>query len=328
MPVASNYACKLPFEFDPDRLAEDVDSLETFARESQPGPYHKGEWTGLAIHASGGIQSAAPGFPSMEPYAFTPEADYAPYLKSILEGLDFSLEVVRALWLPPGGQIGRHYDFDINFQFGLCRLHIPMRTNADVSFLIAGKRVEMRVGEFWYGDFAQPHEVINRGPTARVHAVLDVEINQALLSLLPEAIVAEQAQEGSISIRRGAASAVEDLKACEGDFFVPRTVLPFLKLGRLAEMAAGAKAQVRADDEGLVLMLDGTPHCRLDPLAAGVFGIRGMPPGCRLLIDPRERGARFTLMIRGVQKDLVAARLGVASGERLAEQKIAFDPLP
>jgi len=138
----------------------------------------------VAIRSAAGVQSTAPSFPSLEPYKFTAEADHAPYLKSILSSLPFPLEVVRVLWLPPGGVIGTHIDFHTNFQFGLIRLHIPLRTNPDI-VLISGRQYQMQVGELWYGDFSKPHQVTNRGSQVRLHAVVDVEINDQLLALMP-----------------------------------------------------------------------------------------------------------------------------------------------
>jgi Aspartyl/Asparaginyl beta-hydroxylase len=319
-------AFTLPFNFDPMRLAQDADQLEGLSRLRQPGPHHKGEWTGVAIHSAGGVQSTAPSFPSLEPYRFTPEADHAPYLKSVLSSLPFPLEVVRVLWLPPGGVIGTHIDFHTNFQFGLVRLHIPLKTNPDIEFLISGRRCEMQVGELWYGDFSKPHQVTNRGSQARLHAVVDIEINDELLALMPPEYVTEQAEAGPISKHRPELDMADDLSSFECRFFVPGTVLPLLVLGKLIELLSGASAKIGRADDKLVLLLNDKPHCKLIRVSEEQFVFLGLPPGCFLHLQ-RSNGSVTTaaLVVRGVQEDLVSARAGVVRGNRIAERRIVFD---
>jgi hypothetical protein len=322
------HAFKLPFAFDSARLADDASRLLHLVRSPQPGPYHNGEWTGVAIHSAGGVQSAAPGFPSMADYAFTAEADSVPYLKEILASLPFRLQVVRVLWLPPGGVIESHFDFDTNFQFGLVRLHIPLESNPDVEFLIAGQRVDMRVGELWYGDFSQPHQVANRGGQARLHAVLDVELGDEILAQMPPAYVAAQEKLGPISRSRPELSFGDDLSGFECRFFVPGNVLPLLAMAPLPVLVLGASAHLQCCNGRLVLALNDKWHCRLFPVAEEEFAIQGMPPGCFFQI--RRRGGTVTsvaLIVRGVQESLAAARVGVAIGDRIAERRIDLDLL-
>ncbi|HLG54325.1 MAG TPA: aspartyl/asparaginyl beta-hydroxylase domain-containing protein [Vicinamibacterales bacterium] len=316
-------AFKLPFEFDPVRLADDARRLEGLIRYPQPGPHHKGEWTGIAIHSAGGIQSAAPGFPSLDPFAFTAEADCAPYLKEILRTLPFPLHVVRVLGLPPGGVIGTHFDFDTTFQFGLIRTHIPLQTNPDVEFLIAGRRYDMRVGEFWYGDFSKPHHVTNRGTRVRLHAVADIEVNDELLALIPTQYLLDQSQLGPISRHRPPLDRTDDLPSFECRFFVPGTVLPLLVMGNLKDLVAGASAEVRCAGGELILLLNDTRRCKLVRVGLEDFVFLGFPPGCFLRLDRTNSSVPSpTLMVRGVQEDLVSARVGIVRGNRIAEREI------
>lgn len=319
-------AFKLPFAVDASRLAEDAERLVALPALPQPGPHHKGEWMGIAFHSAGGAQSAAGSFPSLEPYQFTREADQAPYLKQFLSSLPFPLEVARVLSLPAGGAIGTHVDFDTNFQFGLVRLHVPLQTNPDVEFLISGRYYQMQVGEVWYGDFSKPHQVANRGSEVRLHAVVDVEINDALLSLLPVEYVQRQSELGPISKHREPLKASEDLGSFACRFFLPGTVLPLLVLGRLVEMVRGASAEVHCRDDELVLYLDGQRCCKLERVAEDELGFMGFPPGCFLRFR-RSNGkvVEVKLVVRGVQEDLVAARVGVLHGERIPERDIALD---
>ncbi len=319
-------AFRLPFHFDAGRLAEDASRLRGLTAAPQPGPYHNGEWTGVAINSAGGVQTAAPGFPSLQEYRFTAEADEAPYLKEILESLPFILQVVRVLWLPPGGVIESHFDFDTNFQFGLIRLHIPLQTNPDVEFLIGGQRFEMRVGEVWYGDFSQPHQVTNKGSQARLHAVLDVEVDDQLLALIPDDYIAAQAKLGPVSKSRPELHLNDDLHVFECTFFVTGKVLPLLVMGRLRELVSGSQVYVRCCGGDLICFLGDKAHCKLVRVAEEEFAIQGMPPGCFLRFQ-RNRGTvtSAALVVRGVQENLVAARMGVLLGERIGERQISLD---
>jgi hypothetical protein len=275
------------------------------------------------------VQSSDPSFPNLEGYAFTAEAKRAPYLKEILLSLPFALQVVRVLWLPKGGVIAGHFDFDTNFQFGLVRLHIPMQSNPDVEFLISGRRVDMRVGELWYGDFSKPHQVTNRGTKARLHAVVDVEVDDALLALMPSLYLEAQAKIGPISRRRAPFPKTDDLDSFECRFNVPGTILPLLKMGKLAEMIKGATATVRRVGDSLRLYLGDAPHCALSRVSEDDCAIVGLPPGCFFRFRRSSYApTALALIVRGVQEDLVAARVGVIRGERLAERRIDFNPVP
>ena len=63
-------------------------------------------------------------------------------------------------------------------------MHIPVVTNADVDFFLAGRQLEMKEGECWYLDLSLPHSVRNRGTTDRVHLVIDCEVNEWLRKLI------------------------------------------------------------------------------------------------------------------------------------------------
>lgn len=101
---------------------------------------------------------------------------------------------IRLMRLAPGGgELRRHSDLtdpDSGIADGrVARFHIPLITNPDVAFTswdARGRRHEanMAVGECWYLDTRKPHAAINRGPTERIHLVVDVESNAAVRGLL------------------------------------------------------------------------------------------------------------------------------------------------
>jgi len=78
----------------------------------------------------------------------------------------------------------------------LLRLHLPILTHPDVAFTIEGQRMNWKAGELWYGDFSRVHSVKNDSQIVRVHMVIDVQINDFVLSLFPEDFIARRRAEG------------------------------------------------------------------------------------------------------------------------------------
>ncbi len=61
-------AVRLPLEFDAERLQADLARAAGIERAHQPGPYHDGSWTGLALYQAGGEQTAMPEFAGLRRY--------------------------------------------------------------------------------------------------------------------------------------------------------------------------------------------------------------------------------------------------------------------
>jgi hypothetical protein len=95
----------LPLQYDVSLLQRDLEALCEVRSAPQPGPYHKGEWTGIALHSMGGKQSVFPSAAGTDHYQETEELQRAPYCRQILHDLKCPKEVVRILFLPPGGHI-------------------------------------------------------------------------------------------------------------------------------------------------------------------------------------------------------------------------------
>jgi len=78
--------------------------------------------------------------------------------------------------LPSGCSIGRHRDANpIGDKFNLCnRIHIPILTNPNCVFEIAGEEINMGVGEVWeISNIKKMHSVRNLGDNDRVHLLID-----------------------------------------------------------------------------------------------------------------------------------------------------------
>jgi len=323
---ADPVAVRLPRNFDVELLQHDLHTLQEVRRAPQPGPYHKGEWTGIALYSMGGKQSTFPSAAGTDHYQETEELQRAPYFKRILDDLKCPKEVVRILFLPPEGHIKDHFDFHTSFQFGLLRLHIPIITHPDVVFLIDGQRMCWNPGELWYGDFSKVHSVKNNSQVVRVHMVIDVQINKFVLSLFPEDFIARRRAEG-VSITTDPIPASEaELRRFACDFKIPGEFMPMFVIGKpLATLVKGANAAVRLIDGKLTVLIDNEPAFRLDRLSDEVFGISGLPPGMTLQLKRDNQVVRdVVLHMKGLPKDLYSARLGIMRGPSISEQSVSL----
>ena len=103
-----------------------------------------------------------------------------PALADAVSRVRCTVNSARLMALGPGSLIREHRDHALGLADGAARLHLPVATGPGVTFMLAGKRVDMREGELWYLDFSQPHAVRNDGECERVHLVMDCPANDWL----------------------------------------------------------------------------------------------------------------------------------------------------
>ena len=322
-------AIRLPRAYDVARLVSDLNVLRDVSSAPQPGPYHKGEWTGIALHAIGGRDSVFPSSPGLDQYRETENLRRTPYFKSVLDDLKCPKEVVRILFLPPGGHIKNHFDFHTSFQFGLLRLHVPIVTHPDVTFIIDGERVTMGVGELWYGDFSKVHSVKNDSPVVRVHMVIDVQINDFLLGLFPEDYVARRRAEGISMTKSSIPAAESELRQFICDFRIPGELMPMFVIGKpLSELTKGAVAGVRVLDGKLTVLINNEPCFHLERISKDTFSIAGLPPGITLQFAREDNDVQQVVLdMKGLPKDLYSARLGMFVGPSIGERRVSLSVL-
>jgi Aspartyl/Asparaginyl beta-hydroxylase len=319
-------AIRLPRTYDVERLRQDLQILRDVQGAPQPGPYHAGEWTGIALHSMGGKDSVFPSAAGMDHYQETENLKRTSYFKHVLDDLKCPKEVVRILFLPPGGYINDHFDFHTSFQFGLLRLHLPIITHPDVIFIIDGQRVIWNAGELWFGDFSKVHSVKNDSPVVRVHMVIDVQINDFVLSLFPADYIERRGAEG-ISVTREPMPASEaELRRFACDFRIPGEFMPMFVIGKpLATLARGAVASVRLIEGKLAVLFDNQPAFRLERVSSDTFSISGLPPGMTFQFKEDTNTVREVVLdMKGLPKDLYAARLGKFQGPSLDERRVAM----
>jgi hypothetical protein len=175
-------AFPLPRRFEVDRLLEDVAALRRFPQTRLAASHGRGRWTGVSLFAvDGRTDSLACGSSCWPTEALAACA----YMQEILASFDVPKRSVRVLCLAPGARVFEHHDPDCSLDGDTVRLHVPIVTHPDVDFFIAGRRVRMRPGELWYGDFAFPHSLRNRSPIERVHLVMDLGISDSIRRLFP-----------------------------------------------------------------------------------------------------------------------------------------------
>lgn len=179
-------ALRLPFRFDAAGLREDLEGF--FSGDFVPHfntHHYEGDWSALALRSIGGMAEHIFPDPS-QPRAFadTPLLARCPHVRKVLSSFHCPLMAVRFLRLKAGSVIREHRDYELGFDDGEVRLHVPVTTNPEVDFRLSGRRLIMAEGECWYVNVDFPHSVANRGSTDRVHLVIDCMVDEWLRGLL------------------------------------------------------------------------------------------------------------------------------------------------
>ena len=183
---------RLPLDFDPIRLKADLAGLTGIAWTSHfVTQNYEGDWSVIALRAPADARHPIRRIvsePGCTEFIDTPALAASPYFRQVLAAFACPLLAVRLMRLTPGSEIKEHHDHDLSFEQGTVRLHVPIVTNDDVDFRLNGVGCPMPAGSAWYLRLSDPHSVINRGKSARVHIVIDATANGWLRALLAEAL--------------------------------------------------------------------------------------------------------------------------------------------
>jgi len=170
---------RLPLLFDPAPLQADVAALP--ADDWVPHfntSYYEGDWSGVALRSVGGVARAL--YPDPNPKGAWEDTEilgYCPALAAAVAAFRCEKTSVRLLRLGPGASVREHTDYNLGYEDGEVRIHVPVQTNPDTVFELEGRPVEMLPGESWYLDLNLRHRVANHGTEQRVHLVLDCLVN-------------------------------------------------------------------------------------------------------------------------------------------------------
>ncbi|WP_448956394.1 aspartyl/asparaginyl beta-hydroxylase domain-containing protein [Labrys neptuniae] len=185
---------RLPLRFDAALLRRDLDRLaqaewiDHFVKQN-----YDGEWSVIALRAVAGASHPVMMIysdPSARSFVDTPVLEACPYFQEVLAAFGCPLLAVRLMQLSPGSVIREHRDYDLRFEDGAVRFHIPIITNLDVDFRLNGQRVVMDAGTAWYLRLSDPHSVANRGQSSRVHLVIDALADDWVEAMLVDAVAA------------------------------------------------------------------------------------------------------------------------------------------
>lgn len=140
--------------------------------------YYSGDWSVIPFRSVNGEPNRIfPDPTGKMSYADTIHLDRCPYLKQVIRSFDCEKTAVRLLRLKAGSTIKEHSDYDLSYEDGEVRIHIPVTTNAQMEFYLDKQRMIMNEGECWYLNFNLRHSVNNLGSTDRVHLVVDCKLN-------------------------------------------------------------------------------------------------------------------------------------------------------
>lgn len=179
---------RLPLAFDAGALAADLAVIERehwqphFVRDN-----YRGDWSAIALRAAAGETHPVRliyANPTATEWVDTPLMDRGPAMRAAVRALHCPVQSVRLMRLGPGSAILPHDDLDLAAEAERARLHLPIRTNPEVRFVLNGEPVTMLPGELWYLRLRDTHSARNDGATDRVHLVIDVRANDWLLAML------------------------------------------------------------------------------------------------------------------------------------------------
>jgi hypothetical protein len=170
---------QLPFQFDRARLAGDLARVpsEDWVPHYNTNDFG-GDWSGAALRSRSGQRRDlnALSFDGA-PFRGTSLLDLCPYFREVLDAFSCRQHAARLLSLAPGSFIREHSDHTLDFEDGRVRIHVPIQTNDAVEFYVSGERLLMEEGGAYYINVNLPHRVNNRGASARIHLVIDAEVN-------------------------------------------------------------------------------------------------------------------------------------------------------
>lgn len=196
---------KLPMQFDPVRLAQDLAIAETFQFHKHPLRYHDGTWNVINLIYAGGEldyrHEGDFGFGTAPP-APTAALKQCPYFAEVLATIPGEIKMARLSALPAGGRILRHYDPIESVDFDNLRIHIPVRTDSKVRFYLGFRRQHWRTGEGWYGDFTFPHSIYNESSINRVHIIVDLLPCAENLRWFPDSYLSDKARQRRARLRK------------------------------------------------------------------------------------------------------------------------------
>lgn len=171
-------------------MQKEVQMLESILWKPHYNEKHyEGNWTIIPLRSINGcidnpISIHASSLQMNMAYRDTSLLDNCIYLQSVISFFECEKMSVRLMKLDPGAVIKEHTDYDMSFEEGEARFHIPILSNPDVEFFVEEEKIPLKEGECWYLNLSLKHRVNNRGNTNRIHLVIDCKVNEWIENLL------------------------------------------------------------------------------------------------------------------------------------------------
>lgn len=183
---------QLPFYFDVEKLVPDLNIINQ--QEWSPMLYkhnYQGDWNSVALYAPDGDAQNTFAFNdsnnALKPTVFLEQCHY---LKEVIHFFEAPILSARLLKLTVGSVIKPHEDHKMGYEDNNFRIHIPITTNEQVSFVLDDEKLTLLPGTCWYINANFTHSVSNLGTEDRVHLVIDLERNtwsdELFFSLAPK----------------------------------------------------------------------------------------------------------------------------------------------
>lgn len=158
---------RLPYAFDAERLAAEVEALPDSAWMPHPSGM-RGNSAVALVSRDGGDNDDFDGR-----MLVTPHLERCPYVKQAMAAFGEVLARSRLMRLAPGSEVSSHVDFNYHW-YTRVRIHVPVVTESEVIFHCGDARLHMQAGECWIFDSWRRHRVVNGGREDRVHLVIDI----------------------------------------------------------------------------------------------------------------------------------------------------------
>lgn len=168
---------KFPFKYDEEMLIHDLSLLlqEKLIPHFNTSGYD-GDWKVIPLYAKNGNGTNIFAHSMYDSLVVeTPLMINCLYFKEVIASFKFPILSAGLLKLGVGAAIIPHFDYNLGYEDNCFRLHFPITTNDDVSFVLDGNPLKMLPGECWYTNVNYTHSVSNNEITDRVHLVIDGE---------------------------------------------------------------------------------------------------------------------------------------------------------
>lgn len=160
---------------------------DTYLRDYPQGPFGEIESIMLRFPVKTVVETEAEMQDAMSRYDQHENIDYPAY-KTLPEARPLIMQLMARVGgerlgrciinkIAPGGRIFPHADTPVHAEY-YSRFHIVLQSAPGVVFRAGDEQAYMGVGEVWWFDNKQEHEVINNSAVDRIHLVVDIRTSR------------------------------------------------------------------------------------------------------------------------------------------------------